>query len=195
MPQVIEILRSATRSRHARLASIPAMSRLLADDYSVAEYRSHLGRMLGLIEPLERAASLAAQAGRSEALPKRSGDLRADLFAMGATHAEMDGFERCGQIPSFSAAGLRGYSYVILGSMLGGRIIVRHLSAVLGARASFSFYGGGQSRYEAQWGSFCSDLETTPEQDVEAICATAIEIFDLYAAWWSQPIMDAREHV
>lgn len=188
MPKTIEILRNATRSRHAHLASIPAMSRLFAVDYTVAEYRSHLGRVLGLIEPLERAASVAANSGHPPDVPERSRDLRTDLLAMGTTQGEIDGIERCRQIPSFSAAGLRGYTYVILGSLLGGKIIVKQLRAVLGSKGSYSFYGGGQRQYEAQWAFFCSDLEETKEQDVETICATAVAVFDMYAAWLSEPL-------
>lgn len=199
MPKVIEILRNATRSRHANLASGAALSRLFAANYTVSEYQSHLGRMLGLIEPLERAAalaveSIAAENGPAAAQPERSRDLQADLIAMGAPQLEIDGFERCLQIPPLSVAGLRGYTYVILGSMLGGKIIVKQLRAVLGSKGSYSFYGGGQQQNEAQWASFCSDLEETAEQDVETICATAMAVFDVYAAWLSEPPARARDH-
>jgi heme oxygenase len=240
MPKVIEILREATRSRHANLASIPAMSRLFAADYTVSEYKSHLGRMLGLIEPLERAAFLAAEesaeaanldqgagkqasgpesrvdstgscvgvktptyqsqpiarpgfpaacyAGHPDILPNRSSDLRSDLIAMGMTEVEIDGLERCLHVPSLSGPRRRGFTYVILGSMLGGKLIVKQLSSVLGSEGSYSFYGGGEKKYATQWASFRSDLEETGQHEVETVCATAIEIFDVYAAWLSEPL-------
>jgi hypothetical protein len=37
---IIEALRVATRSRHATLASIPAMLRLFEADYGISEYRA-----------------------------------------------------------------------------------------------------------------------------------------------------------
>jgi heme oxygenase len=57
---IIEALRDATRSRHAKLASLPAMLRLFEGDYAISEYRAHLGRLLGIFEPLEHAAAQAA---------------------------------------------------------------------------------------------------------------------------------------
>jgi len=56
-PGVIGALRDATRSRHANLGASPAMSRLFDPGYTVPEYRAHLGRLLGLFEPLERAVA------------------------------------------------------------------------------------------------------------------------------------------
>jgi hypothetical protein len=73
----------------------------------------------------------------------------------------------------------------------GAKIIVRRLRAVLGQDASFHFYGDGNGRPEAVWASFCSDLEENRKNDVEAICAVAVAIFDVYAAWLSEPILRA----
>jgi heme oxygenase len=188
IPSVIEALRSATRSRHARLASCPAMMRLFAEDYTLPEYRAHLGCMLGLFEPLERAVSLAAGANQSLSALERSKDLKDDLTIMGSSADEIDAFERCPYVPSVPAAGLRGYLYVMLGSMLGGEIIVRRLRSVFGGNASYRFYGGNQPlSYESHWTSFCSDIEERGKEDVHTICATAVEIFDLYAVWLSEP--------
>jgi heme oxygenase (biliverdin-IX-beta and delta-forming) len=184
LPTIIEALRSTTRSRHASLASCPAMARLFAADYTLHEYRAHLGRMLGLFEPLERAAALAADASQSPLALQRSKDLHDDLEAMGASAGEVDAFERCPYVPSLTTAGLRGYLYVVLGSMLGGTIIVRRLRSVFGEDASYRFYGGGEPQsYESHWTSFCADIEECGKEDVQIICATAMQVFDTYAAW------------
>jgi heme oxygenase len=193
IPSVIEALRSATYSRHASLASRPAMARLFAADYTLHEYRAHLGRMLGLFEPLERAAAHAAgasqspsalQRSQSPSALQRSKDLHDDLKAMGASASEVDAFERCSYVPSLPTAGVPGYLYVALGSMLGGKIIVRRLRSVFGEDASYRFYGGGDSQsYESQWTSFCSNVEEGGKDDVQIICATAVQVFDTYAAW------------
>jgi heme oxygenase len=188
IPSVIEALRSATCSHHARLASNPAMVRLFARDYTVAEYRAHLGCMLGLFEPLERMVSQAAGANRSLSALERSKDLYDDLSIMGSSADEIDAFERCPYVPSVPTAGLRGYLYVMLGSMLGGEIIVRRLRSVFGDNASYLFYGGSEPQnYESHWASFCSDIEERGKEDVYTICATAVEILDLYEAWLSEP--------
>jgi heme oxygenase len=189
--RVIEALRAATRSRHARLAAIPAMARLFDASYTLPEYRAHLARLLGLFEPLERAAGEAAAAFPDRAVPvealRRSRALREDLSIMGATSSALDGLERCAHLPAISPAGLRGYAYVILGSMLGGKIIVKRLTQVLGPEASVRFYGAGDGASDPVWAGFCEDLETNGKDDLEEICATASGIFDSYAAWLSEP--------
>jgi len=187
-PSVLAALRNATHSLHVSLASNPAMSRLLDKDYSNSEYRAHLGRVLGFFEPLECVASHAAEVEGSVCPLNRSGDVREDLRLMGATTSEIDALERCQRLPSIAPGGLRGYTYVILGSMQGGRIIARQLRAVLGPGASLRFYGDESGRFETAWASFCSDLEANGKDDVEAICTTAIDVFNAYAAWFSEPV-------
>jgi len=187
-PSVIEELRSATRALHESIGSSPEMLRLFDDDYSMAEYRVHLGRLLGFFEPLERIASRVTDVGRHACSLQRSSDLREDLRMMGATVSDIDGLERCQGLPPIPPGDLRGYTYVILGSMLGGRIIVKQLRAVLGQDASLRFYGDENSRFEAAWVSFRSDLEANGKNDIEVICATAVGVFDAYAAWFSKPI-------
>jgi heme oxygenase (biliverdin-IX-beta and delta-forming) len=188
-PGVIEALRDATRSRHAQLGASPAMSRLFDGAYTIPEYRSHLGRLLGLFEPLGRAVARAAHPADPIRTLDRSGALREDLAIMGATASEIDALERCRWLPPIEAAGLYGYAYVILGSMMGGKIIVKRLRTILGSAASFHFYGDGNGRSESLWASFCSDLEKNGKDDKEAICATAVGIFDAYASWLSEPIL------
>jgi hypothetical protein len=51
------------------------------------------------------------------------------------------------------------------------------------------FYGDGDGRFEAAWASFRSDLEENGKDDVEAICATAVGVFDAYAQWFSEPLI------
>jgi heme oxygenase len=186
---VIKALRGATHSRHARLSAIPAMSRLFDPAYTITEYQSHLGRLLGLFEPLEQAVACAADVGDPLRCVERSSALREDLTIMGATPSDIDALERCRWLPRIEPAGLYGYAYVILGSMMGGKIIVKRLRTILGPAASFHFYGDGNGRSESLWASFCSDLEKNGKDDKEAICATAVGIFDAYASWLSEPIL------
>jgi heme oxygenase (biliverdin-IX-beta and delta-forming) len=184
---VIEALRAATRSRHTLLAASAPMTRLLDAGYTVAEYRVHLGRLLGLFEPLESAAAAPASTAGFRYAPRRSTALREDLLILGATVSEIDALARCRRLPALPPAGLWGYAYVILGSMLGGRIIVQHLRASLGADVSCRFYGDGNGSCGASWASFCADVERSAKSDLECICATAVSVFDVYAEWLSEP--------
>jgi heme oxygenase len=165
------------------------MRRLFDPAYTVREYRIHLARLLGLFEPLERAVARAAGPGHPFLSLARASALREDLRIMGASPSEVDAIERCRVLQPLSAAGLPGYAYVALGSMLGGKIIVERLRGVLGPEASYHFYGDGAGRSEARWASFCSDLERSGKDDVAAICATAVWIFDAYGAWLASALV------
>jgi heme oxygenase len=167
------------------------MARLFDEAYTIPEYQSHLGRLLGLFEPLERAVACAAHPTDSVRTLERSSALREDLTIMGATTSDIDALERYRWLSPIQPAGLYGYAYVILGSMMGGKIIVKRLRAVLGPAASFHFYGGGNGGSEALWASFCLDLEEHGKENIDAICATAVEIFDAYATWLSEPLRGA----
>jgi heme oxygenase len=164
------------------------MVRLFDSGYTVSEYRYHLGRLLGLFEPLERAVADATRPADVPFPLQRAIRLRDDLRMMGATERDIAALERCDQIPHITPAGLPGCTYVILGSMLGGKIIVKRLRAVLGADASYLYYGDGIGNFEPLWASFCTELTTKGGHDVEEICATAVGIFETYAAWLSEPL-------
>ena len=189
---VLEALRDATRSRHAQLEASPAMMRLFDANYSMSEYREHLGRLLGLWEPLEQAVADVAGPENPVLKLQRSGDLIDDLRAMGATTRDIDTLDRYRGFTQIEAGGLRGYSYVMLGSMMGGRVIVKRLRAVLGPDVKVRFYGAGNGGFGALWAAFCADLQKKEGNDVQKICATAVAIFEAYAAWFSEPCAGER---
>lgn len=186
--RVIEALRQATGLRHQKVGENPAMTRLFDSDYTVSEYRSHLGRLLGLFEPLERAIGIAAGTNLIPHMAPRSHALHADLLAMGATERGIASLELYRGFESINPAGLQGCVYVILGSMLGAKIIVKQLRSVLGSQASYQFYGDADGQNAQRWKAFCLDLETAPVRDIDSICATAITVFDAYQEWLSEPL-------
>jgi len=186
MPRVLEALRLATRSRHAKLASCRAIMRLFDSTYSVSEYRAHLGRLLGLFEPLERSVARAAEPSNLVNSLQRARDLREDLLMLGATTTEVDNLERCQCLPPIPVQGLLGYAYVILGSSLGAKIIVKQLRTVLGPSATLQFYGDEKGRYAALWPIFLQSLEENGRHDIGTICATAAGIFEAYETWLCQ---------
>jgi len=187
VPSVIEALREATRSRHVALEAIPAMARIFAPDYTLAEYRQHLARLLGFYQPLENAVAQVADSNDPARSITRSNDILEDLRTMGSTPDDIEHIERCRQLPQITREGLRGCTYVILGSMLGGRVIVKRLRETLGPGGSFHFYGDDHNYFQALWKSYRVELEEHGHADVDAICATAAGIFDAYAAWFLEP--------
>ncbi len=167
---------------------MPAMSRLFDATYTMQEYQSHLGRLLGLFEPLECAVACACDAKNPVRALERSSALRQDLTHMGATASDLAALERCRCLPRIEPAGLYGYTYVMLGSMRGGKIMVKRLGTIFGPAASLHFYGDGNDCSESLWASFCADLEKNGRDDKEAICATGVSIFEAYAAWLAEPL-------
>jgi heme oxygenase len=114
------------------------MSRLFDAAYTILEYQSHLSRLLGLFEPLEYAVACAVDPENPVRALERSRAL-SEVTVMGATTSDIAALERCRWLPRIEPAGLYGYAYVILGSMMGGRIIVKRLRTILGPAASFRF--------------------------------------------------------
>jgi heme oxygenase len=187
-PSVLESLRAATRSRHAKLETCRDMARLFDADYSLPEYKAHLGRLLGFFEPLEEHVSRVAGPSDLALTVQRTHDLREDLMIMGATATEIAALERCRRVPQITSQGLPGYTYVILGSSLGAKVIVKKLRATLGEAASLRFYGDANGRSAALWHVFLQSVELQSVEkngrdNIQEICATASKLFDAYEAW------------
>ena len=161
------------------------MRRLFAADYGVAEYRAHIGRLLGLYEPLERA--FAGAGGRADAfdIHARTQALRADLRAMGATAKQAGQLERHRPFTALTTLESLGYAYVLFGSMLGAKLITARLRRVLGDAASYHFYAADQPEADRMWQSYCDRLQRDGGANVALVCAAAMEMFDVYAAWLS----------
>jgi heme oxygenase len=159
------------------------MRRLFASDYTLAEYGGHLTRLLGFFEPLHRAASRLAPREVVTHFASRTAALRQDLVAMERPLTEIDAVAHCTRLPVLTRDGIPGCLYVMLGSMLGGRVIAGRLQSTLGPAASLRFYGGLGSEGDARWAAFCSELDGCGPGDVPAICGAAKATFDAYNAW------------
>jgi heme oxygenase len=178
-----DVLRAATRARHVAVGNLPGMRRIFADDYSSEEYAAHLARMLGFFEPLERVAADRLTAAAAPHFLPRAAALRGDLAHMGWTAAQIAAVERCASLPDVPPEGIFGYLYVVLGSMLGGRIIEQRLSGVLGARAGLRYYGEGSGASDDRWATFCCALDAADRERLGAICDTANAIFTAFERW------------
>jgi heme oxygenase len=194
-PGVRETLRAATHARHAAVADTAPMRRLLATDYSLQEYRLHILRLLGFFEPLEHAVAFAVGPDSGRHLFRRAPALRMDLAASGYSQRDIEAAARCTTLPHVTAEGASGCLYVLLGSMLGGRMIAQHLRRVLGGQVSLQFYGAGAGESDERWTSFCHDLELQPGVNVRALCGAACATFDAYALWLQDGCRDGRHAI
>ena len=183
VPSVHHVLRAATASRHAAAGMVPAMRRIFSDDYTRVEYEAHLVRLLAFVDPIERIAARLMSVDDAMFFVRRAGALCEDLSAAGWTTGALDAVKPCDRLPALTRAGVPGYLYVMLGSMLGGRLIAQRLRRVLGPRTSTRFYGGGTGTMAVRWPAFCADLERREHSDMISICNAANATFDTYAAW------------
>jgi hypothetical protein len=106
---------------------------------------------------------------------------------MGAIAEDIDGIARSEQLSALVLGGLPGCTYAVLGSTRSAKIIVRQLGARFGGDASFRFYGDEQGNDQAAWNSFRAGLEENRSNNMEAICATAVGVFEALAMWLSEP--------
>ena len=138
-----ERLRSATRSAHASIETVPALHRLLEPELDAADYLMTLRKLHAFHAAFEPglASRLLGFTRAAVLLDGRNlRALQADLAWFGASPL------RCSPSPMTlpcAVAGL-GALYVMEGSNLGGRIIARHVSRSLGVSpfAGGAFYGG-----------------------------------------------------
>ncbi len=155
------------------------MLRLMSDDYTAAEYIEHLACLLGYYEPFE--AELA-RAGADVELT-RSARLAQDLAMLGISVARIQALPRCPTFVPIPPTGLFGALYVYEGAALGGQIIARRLRSTLGALPGFAFYADDADATRRRWAALCARLSLADAASQDAICATALDLFDTFQSW------------
>jgi len=179
-------LRLATANLHLRAEELLNISVLMFDRGS---YADTLDRFHGLYFPLEQALRQYRRWGALGLnLRERShvGRLYRDLVALGREPSPQHASD-VGEVTSFEHA--LGALYVMEGSTLGGRIILRHLEESeidipTGAR---SFFGGHGPDTGVMWRSFVSSLDAFGElhpTSRTAVQQGAQRTFDAVIAWF-----------
>jgi len=175
-------LRLATRERHARLESLPALRRLFARDYTLAEYSRLLQAFFPLFSSLE--AAITATGRKTAAClgyAMRSGDLAADLNTLAAGSV---GDTPVPSILTSSRPAEIGCLYVLEGSRLGGKAIARQLTSSLGLTKDngMRFFAGSSGNEEHYWTQFCRRAERFCDAPParEAAVTAAAATFDLF---------------
>jgi heme oxygenase len=188
-PSALEAVRGATAQSHRSLEAMPGQARLLAADFSRAEYRAALERMYGFYEPLGRALGAQAHARTwGERVAQRTELLRCDLLDIGLSPADVNGLARCARLPEVDTPDRAlGCAYVFEGATLGGRVIFKHLTRIFAAPdVPLRFFAGDGARTAESWRRFCDVLNATAS-NVDEVCAAARAAFDAMAAWLGEP--------
>ena len=142
-------LKRETREAHHRIDQHPALKPLITRELTLAEYAAGLSALYPPVVSLEHVLSRGlVNLGVNYPLLRRAALLKADLQQLGQR-------EKTGH-PAPTPSGLAslvGMLYVLEGSRLGGAMIARHVSHVLGHQVPLRFF----STYpleEEQWRAF-----------------------------------------
>lgn len=147
---------SAIRPNSSRFR---AAARIDLDDRA---YLDHAGRILGWLEPLERALrdnrSGWPAALRADARLVKSAWLESDLLAGGMSRAQVEALPRCADLPNATrAAEVFGVAYVMEGATLGGAYLYKRLAPRLPGLPLQWLRGYGQAT-GVRWQEFLEQL-------------------------------------
>lgn len=179
-------LKHETAELHAWVEGRMALPRRLASEES---YRALLERFIGFVMPIE--VELARFAWPDDlAFPaRRKADLLGrDLLLLGHTPASLLHLTRFAAVPALpTLAAAFGCLYVLEGSTLGGRIILRRVRASLGREAGsgVAYFEGYGSRTGAMWSSFLATLarEVTERRAIDEAVQGAATTFEALGRW------------
>jgi heme oxygenase len=181
------VLKRLTAGAHAQIETlIHVEARLGCRD----DYRMLLERFWGLHLPLEAALAELDWRGSGLSMAERARVpmLRADLMALGHVPHTLAALPLCPALPPLdSRAAALGCLYVLEGSTLGGRIVLKQLRSSLGLTpaSGAAFYAGHGARTGTLWRAFVEALDAGVETAAEQAAAveSALATFALFGDW------------
>lgn len=189
-------LRQTTAGLHERTETLLGLPDSIADR---ADYMAWLGHYLALYEPLEnRMAAFDGwrelgpfdpDPGHSRRLIRDLDDLGIDARRLGRAPAAV-----CPSLANFAQA--LGARYVLEGSALGGKVILRHLQARIGDAIgpATAFFGGPSHPEAGHWRTFKAALDRFgdehPDERADVLAGAAATFMALLE--WFTPFMAER---
>ncbi len=190
-------LRAVTQTAHRQVEEVLALPQSIRGLY---DYNRWLIRFLGIYEPLETLLAAFTQwqdwdirledLGHVESLKKDTRAMHLDLQEI-----DLAPQHSLPQLHSFSEA--FGALYVIEGSKLGGRFILRDLSARLGSEidGATAFFQGHGEQAGASWNAFKHSLDAflfENSGEFPRVAAGAKSTFASIQAWMT-PVLQAGQ--
>lgn len=192
-PPIIEALRAGTREAHDRIEHNQVMRRISEPDLDRRHYTLVLQRMLRMHLSLEgRLAELLADNYPALQMDQRRKTplLRRDLMVLAALSGDLSGSPLLASL-AFDQPSAWGTLYVLEGSTLGGRIILRNVERTLGltADSGAAFYNGYGERTGERWKVFVEEIarvhEAHPEWEAPIVTA-ASAAFSALDTWLAE---------
>ncbi len=159
---------------------------LISGSFDRATYLRQLERFYGFWQGWQPAVATLLR-DEDFLRPRRRLDLlAADLSSLGLSRDAVAALPTCAAPELGSAAAAMGSLYVMEGSTLGGRVILRHVEPHLGGGGCsyFTGYGDGTA---AMWRSFVARLDQWPAAEAERIVGGANMTFEHLEWWFAQP--------
>lgn len=177
-------LRAATRLAHDRLE---AETGLMSRPFDRAAYRRQLERFHGFWQGWQPAVATLLRDEEFLRPRRRLHLLAADLLSLGLAPDAIAALPACRPPELGCAAAAMGSLYVMEGSTLGGRLILRHVERHLGLSGGGSYFTGYGDRTGAMWRSFLARLDQWPAAEAERIVCGAKATFEQLGWWFAQP--------
>lgn len=155
----LEKLRNETSVAHKNLERIPSSAAILKPEVTISEYATYLKLMHGVVSDLEtkihpKISGIISDLGER----KKASDLKADLEHIGFSASEKakNPFGAAKETAAFSL----GIAYVVEGSTLGGRFILKNIQSALGfdETRGASYFSGYGNKTGSMWKSFLEQM-------------------------------------
>ncbi len=164
----------------------------MTESLDTASYVRVLGRICGVVTAWEEGAAACAPAWLLPVLDarRRRSMLAHDLAWFDAAETPDPAGPRPILPKLDTEASLLGAMYVMEGSTLGGQLIARHVTRVLGLSdgGGASFFQGHGDRTGPLWKDFCGILRgRVPDSDADAVIYSAHAMFQTFGTWMRQP--------
>jgi heme oxygenase len=154
------------------------------DDLTIESYRIVLAKLYGFWATWETQVGELYNDDAFLAPRRRAYLLAADLTSLQIS--DLDSLPRCPRIPLKDRCMALGSIYVMEGSSLGGRVILRNVERSLGdtGKDASKYFAGYGERTGIMWREFLVRLEDTSPRDRELVSLGALATFESFAAWF-----------
>lgn len=171
IPSFLENLRSTTAQSHTNLEALPISASIMNPQVTNSEYALYLDLMHDVVKDAEENI-FPALGDIITDLKDRSKNhlLEQDLKALGYTKANTEAKPLSASLENSSKAFAMGIFYVVEGSSLGGRVILKNINAALGhdIENGASYFGGYGGQTGSHWKNFLVQLTQYEAQNNNA---------------------------
>lgn len=189
VPNIMMRLKNDTGTAHKQLEKSACFKRLFADDYTISEYAQLLGFFYGYFSAIEPVLFVDLSQGYHSGLQYRTKThlLRQDLTFLSTNADELSLCETLPELASFAQK--MGSLYVLEGSLLGGRVIGRHLTSHFGTDivSALNFYHCYGDNLDRQWRGFSAfmmhSFDNQNDEVINEVIGSANATFTTLQQW------------